>query len=147
MRGTRPEGAETVKKCDAWKIESYSEKRYFTVTEHKLPEAPNEIRDCTAQLQKITDIVWGDDLVGLCRLRSLILSETRENVHIRCPWQAEHTHGGAEKRQRTARQGRRGHRLSLLSRPLRQPHAPGHQEVVRHRNRPRPVAGRPDAER
>src|SRR5207247_2365849 len=63
MQATRPEGAANVKKCDAWEFEIYSEKRYFTVTGNKLPEAPSAIQDCTARLQKITNLVWGDDLV------------------------------------------------------------------------------------
>src|SRR5258708_11383679 len=48
-------------------------------------------------LQKITDTVWGDDLIGLCKLRDLFLNESGENVHIRCPWEAEHTHGNGTK--------------------------------------------------
>jgi len=97
MRGTLPEGTKTVQKCPAWEWEIYASARYFTVTGNKLAEAPSEIRDCTQALWKISETLWSDDLVNLCRMRGLIVREDRENVHIRCPWETEHTHGAGEK--------------------------------------------------
>jgi P4 family phage/plasmid primase-like protien len=96
MRSTAAERAPKVKKCAAWQWEVYGEKHYFTVTGNKLPDAPSEIYDRTEALQKLIDLVWGEDLVWLCRLRGLILRESGANVHIRCPWQAEHTRGHGE---------------------------------------------------
>lgn len=97
VKGTRVAGAKSVQKSAAWSWEIYPERRYFTATGNRLPNAPAAIAERTAMVQKITDIVWGDDLVGLCKLRDLFLSESGENVHIRCPWESEHTHGNGEK--------------------------------------------------
>jgi P4 family phage/plasmid primase-like protien len=96
MRGTRPDGAEGVKTCPAWNWEIYADNRYFTVTGNKLPEAPNEILDRTAHLQRLTELVWGDDLVALCRLRGLYRSERGDTVNIHCPWDSEHSGGSTE---------------------------------------------------
>ena len=97
MRGIRQEGAPHVLKSPAWEWEIYEGRRYFTVTGNRLPMAANAIAERTAALQKITDTVWGDDLVGLCKLRGLFLHQSEKNVQIRCPWEAEHTHGNGEK--------------------------------------------------
>ena len=97
MQGTRLEGAKSVQKCAAWEWEIYDGRRFFTVTGDRLPDAPAGITERTAMLQKITDTIWGDDLIGLCKIRDLFLSESREHVHIRCPWEAEHTHGNGAK--------------------------------------------------
>jgi len=97
LQGTRLEGAKSVLKCAAWGWEIYDGRRFFTVTGDRLPDAPATIAERTAMLQKITDTIWGDDLVGLCKLRDLFLRASGDNVHIRCPWEAEHTHGNGEK--------------------------------------------------
>jgi P4 family phage/plasmid primase-like protien len=97
MHGTRSEGAKTTRKCAAWNWEIYAGKRFFTVTGAKLPNAPSVIQDRTAMVQKITETVWGGDLVDLCKLRGLFLHESREDVQIRCPWESEHTSGRGDK--------------------------------------------------
>jgi hypothetical protein len=97
LQGTRLEGAKSIQKCDAWSWEVYPEKRFFTVTGERLPYAPATIAECTVALQTITDTVWGDDLVELCKLRDLFLHDTGHHVHIRCPWQAEHTGAKGDK--------------------------------------------------
>lgn len=97
MQGTLPADAKTSQKCDAWAWELYGRDRYFTVTGDKLPGAPSEIAEHTSTLAEITGIVWGDDLIKLCKLRDLFLSEDAGNVHIQCPWAHEHSHGGGDK--------------------------------------------------
>lgn len=97
LQGTRPEGAKTVRKCDAWQWEIYGRDRYFTVTGNKLPEASDAVAICTEKVQKISDALWSDDLVTLCVMRGLEPREQGDNVHVRCPWESEHSHGNGPK--------------------------------------------------
>jgi hypothetical protein len=74
-----------------YQLEVYDRKRYFTVTGHHLAGTPTTVEPREAQLRDLYARQQSTDLIELCKLFGLYLSEKGEYVNIACPWSSEHS--------------------------------------------------------